>query len=156
MIPKATTIIAVVVGVVVAPTVTRGDGTHRYPPGAMDAIFVAAAVALLLPKKAPLADGKADGAGVLIVTRAEDGEWGGIQSQEEMSAFFPRTGQMFSCSAAVLRKFCRTHFLFAGQYLFSGQILAFDSLPPVKKLFCGNSAEQIFCRTAEQTDFGVR
>ncbi len=85
-----------------------------------------------------------------IVTMPEDGGWGGIQSQEEMSAFFSRTGQMFSYSAAVLRLFCRTHFLFIEQDLFSGQILAFDSLPLVKKLFFGNSAD-FFCRAAEQS-----
>ncbi len=32
MIPKVTTIVAVVVGVVVASTATRGDRTCRYPP----------------------------------------------------------------------------------------------------------------------------
>ena len=78
-----------------------------------------------------------------IVTRT-DGGWGEIQSQEEMSAFFSRTGQMFSCPAAIRRKFYRAHFLLAGQNLSSRQISTFDSLPPDKKLFCGNSVLQIF------------
>jgi hypothetical protein len=52
--------------------------------------------------------------------------WAGISSQEEVSALVPRTGQTFRCSAAVLRKFSRTHFLFAGQILFAGRILEFD------------------------------
>ena len=62
--------------------------------------------------------------------------------KRECQHFLLRTGQMFSCSSAVLWRFCRMHFLFAGQDLFSGQILAFDSLPPVKKL-----GLQKFCRT---------
>ncbi len=56
--------------------------------------------------------------------------WAGIPSQEEVSALVPRTGQMFHCSAAILWKFSRTHFLFAGQNLFAGQILVFDNLAP--------------------------
>ena len=96
--------------------------------------------------------------GKIRVLHCEENGWrmgGNTISRGNVNIFFSRTGQMFSCPAASLRKFCRTHFLFAGQNLSSGQISAFNSLPPVKKLFCRNSVLQIFF-AGEQNRASVR
>jgi hypothetical protein len=58
---------------------------------------------------------------VAWMTRQWSASWAGIPSQEEVSALVPRTRQMPCCSVALLQKFSRTHFLFAGPILFAGQ-----------------------------------